>query len=201
MSKTLIQLASFLIVLSYLFPLVTPSTAQTPTAVDLYSIGKKRFQEAPKLLISQPEEGATIFGNQVTVQIVVDNLILTNPQKAKKNRKGQGHLHLWLDEPTPSEKPIEHFRVTEYVFTDIAAGEHTLTVEVVQNDHSSFEPPIKKTVHFTTIPKPSPTLETAAGKKASLFDTILPRRIPMEITLIIALSFILTGLLLWYWNK
>ena len=43
-----------------------------------------------------------------------------------------------------------YYKASPYTFADVAAGKHTLIVELVNNDHVSFDPQIIQTIKFET---------------------------------------------------
>lgn len=183
------------------FLLLTSIDAQSSTSYNPAAIGKRVFDKPPSLLVAQPEEGAIIFGNKLTVEVIVDNLILTNPDRQGKKQKGEGHLHIWLDEENQTpQNAIWHFTTTELVLSDIPPSEHTLTVEVVNNDHSSFDPPVRKIINVETLTSQS----TIDSKQPELpvspptdYGTNFQRLFPNIAAIGIAILFILTGFLLW----
>jgi hypothetical protein len=67
------------------------------------------------------------------------------------NRPGEGHLHFMLD----LQPLVVHERAEPYTFRDVAAGEHRLVVELVNNDHSSLDPPLVRQVRFRVEPAAS----------------------------------------------
>lgn len=107
---------------------------------------------APTLQVIGPNENQKIESDKVTVSWKLDGVTLTDFQTYPKIKSGQGHLHLWLDEASPS--PANATKVTTgstYTFNNVKTGSHTLIVELVNNDHTSFKPPIKKTVKFESL--------------------------------------------------
>jgi hypothetical protein len=93
----------------------------------------------PQLQIVSPTDEQTIFGTQITVSFIAGNMIFGK----------DGHIHLWLDatvveESTATEIPAH----AEYVLSDLPTGKHSLTLEIVQPDHTSFTPPIVQTSTF-----------------------------------------------------
>lgn len=171
---------------------IGPAYAAQP--VDLFAIGKRQFKDPPTLLIAQPQAHSTIFGDSLTVRAIVDNLVLTNFERVKRNQKGQGHLHLWLDTtPLTVETAIHHFSVEDYVFTSVSEGKHTLVVEVVNNDHSSFDPPVMQIVEFETITGPTggPTKPPTVSSSPLLHPQWQP------ILLLLAVVLLIGGFLLW----
>ena len=138
-----------------LFP--SPMYAQSPAPVDPFTIGKRTFTDPPRIAIALPEDKSTIFGSTVTIRTIVDNLILTNPERKKVNEKGEGHLLFWIDtQDFDRETAITHYLLTDFTLTDVSPGDHTLTTELVQNDGKSLTPPVRHTITFTTLAAPTP---------------------------------------------
>lgn len=110
-------------------PTVTPAPG-TPTG-------------QPAFFILSPTEGQTIIGTSVQVQLDVSNLILRPP--GTPNRSGEGTFSLFLD-----NQPEVRIGDRTYTFTNVPFGNHTLRVELRQNDGTPFTPPIQATVNFRT---------------------------------------------------
>lgn len=106
------------------------------------------------LTVKSPTEGATINGMTVQVDFNVQGITFVPSsvplaeagKRPDANRPGEGHLHLILD----LQPVVVWERAEPYVFTSVPAGEHQLTVEVAQNDHSSLTPPVTQQIRFRT---------------------------------------------------
>ena len=82
----------------------------------------------------------------------------------KANVAGEGHLHYFLDvaAPTTPGKPAipaagstwAATNSTVYTFQNVTAGTHTLSVELVNNDHTPLNPAVVQTITFTTDDNP-----------------------------------------------
>jgi hypothetical protein len=111
------------------------------------------------LVVTSPTAGQVIQSDTVRVEFELDDFTLvpsTVPldeagKRPDANRPGEGHLHLMLD-----LQPLVVWERNEpYTFTDVPPGEHHLTIELVNNDHSPLSPPVVQIVHFrTTIMMP-----------------------------------------------
>lgn len=65
---------------------------------------------------------------------------------------GEGHIHYYLDvdeipttagQPAVSEEGTYHAEATTtYTWPDVDAGEHTVAVQLVNNDHTPLDPPV-----------------------------------------------------------
>ncbi len=138
-----------------LLPLVTAQITVTVTAPVL----------VPSLTITSPSDGATLPAGSVTVTAQVNNFNVVDKQ-GQANVAGEGHLHFYLDVPaptTPGQPAIPpsgvwaHVSGTTYTFTNVAAGTHTITVQLVNNDHTPLIPVVTAQITITvTAPAVAP---------------------------------------------
>ena len=97
----------------------------------------------PTIKIVEPVEGATIPARDVKVSVQATSLKFVMP--GTTNVPGEGHVHFILD-----GTPLQMSAKSEYTHVGVAAGEHTLRAELVQNDAKSFSPPVEQEIKFTT---------------------------------------------------
>lgn len=123
------------------------------TGLLLGSFGVSAAQ-SPELDVTSPTDGSTIDGTNVTVTFDVSGIsIVDSPVPVEQaglqpeaNQPGEGHLHLMLDLGS-----LVVWTIAEpYTFTNVPPGEHQLMVEIVNNDHSSLDPPVVRQVRFRT---------------------------------------------------
>lgn len=129
---------------------------------------------APSITITSPKAGETIDGPDVTVKVEAKELTLTDYTKSTTDKAGEGHLHLWMDEANPTKTNAAKAITGTYVFRNLAAGEHVLVVEAVDNTHDSSSPAVKQTVKFTTTKSPTnanATTNAAANTNAAATTT------------------------------
>jgi len=100
---------------------------------------------APTLKVLAPVDAATVKGADVSVKVETTGLKFVMPSNTLV--PGEGHVHFILD-----DQPLEMSTSPEYVFKGVAAGEHTLEAQLVQNDTTPFDPPVVQTVTFTVEP-------------------------------------------------
>lgn len=113
----------------------------------------------PSLSVVSPAEGTTISGGQVAVSIKVESFTIKGAGGA--NRPNEGHMHMKLDGGA-----VTMVYGDSHTLSGVPPGKHTLEVELVNNDHSPFSPPVKKTVSFSTGPggaAPAPTTPPKSG--------------------------------------
>ena len=144
------QVTKFLATIATLSILsVTPAFAQvtaSPTPVS----------GEPKIVVITPQSGQTIYGDKVPILFSVNGLQLTDYNTNPYVNPGQGHIHVWLDDPNPTKDTAKEVITDNTIYSDVPAGDHTLKAELVSNDHSSLTPPTVVTVSFKTAPVGNP---------------------------------------------
>lgn len=103
----------------------------------------------PQIKIVSPSQGQQVLGDKVTVSFIVGDFTVG----------ADGYLYLWLDNPI--EEASTAAKITsqfDYSLSDLAAGPHKLTLEAVKTNKLSFNPPVKQTIFFTTLPAQIPTI-------------------------------------------
>jgi plastocyanin len=100
----------------------------------------------PTFTITGPNDGQVIMTTEeftdLTVSIAVQNLVVKPPGGSAE--KGYGHFHFTLDDGSPIVVSSK-----THTLSGISPGEHTLKVELMNNDHTQYSPPIVATVSFT----------------------------------------------------
>lgn len=109
----------------------------------------------PLIKIDQPVDGQVVESYVVDLRFSLKNFSLKDYKVLPKNKPNEGHLHLWLDVDSPAKDNARmSFKNDIYTFADVTPGKHTLVVELVNNDHSSFDPQIIQTIKFETKAPP-----------------------------------------------
>lgn len=134
---------------------------------------------SPELTVTSPTNNDLVTGGDVTVrfeaknfQIVPSTVALADYGKRPDlNKANEGHLHITLD----LNPLVVWDQNNPYTFNRVPAGEHQLTVEMVNNDHSSLIPPIVRTVRFNTAPTgtTAPTTMPATGSDSTMLVWIV----------------------------
>jgi len=109
--------------------------------------------------ITQPQNGATVTGPDVTVSLHAMGLRIV---EAGVFEPGTGHHHIFVNtdvtpmgEVIPAGQPgIIHLGLaqTEHVLEGLAPGEYRLIAVVGDGAHISLDPPVHDTVVFTVAP-------------------------------------------------
>ncbi len=105
---------------------------------------------APSAIIQLPLNRATVPAGSINVLVKVSNFNLVN-KLGQTNSQGEGHIHYFLDAVAPIEpgKPAvtatgtyAATAETSYSWANVKPGTHTLSVELVNNDHTPLTPPV-----------------------------------------------------------
>lgn len=94
-----------------------------------------------------PQPGQTIYDNKVSVVATPVNFTVVDP--GTPVREKEGYFVFTLDSMPPVTIGANGPAYT-HVFTDLEAGDHTLTAEVLTADGRSLTPPLVRTLIFTT---------------------------------------------------
>jgi hypothetical protein len=117
----------------------------------------------PGISIVSPSNGASLPAGDVTVTASVSNFNVVDKQ-GQANVPGQGHIHFYLDvaaPTTPGQVAIPasgtwaHVATLTYTFSNVAAGSHTIAVELVNNDHTPLVPPAVDTITINVTGAPA----------------------------------------------
>lgn len=108
--------------------------------------------------IVAPADGATV-DEDIPVTVTVTDFTVVN-KLGQPAVAGEGHIHFYIDAtPLPTEqgkpavtadqKTYHAASTTLYTWSDVPAGQHTLGVQLVNNDHTPLNPPITDTITVT----------------------------------------------------
>lgn len=104
--------------------------------------------EQPGLRIFGVGDRQAIAGSDLTVSVFAHNYILKDFAQHRDPKAGEGHVHLWLDSELTAQAAVKSFKGEPIEFKNLAPGEHTLTVQLVGNDHKPVQPEVKQTIKF-----------------------------------------------------
>lgn len=97
---------------------------------------------APTIEVVEPTADTAVPAGDVRMSVKTTGLTFVMP--GNTNVAGEGHVHFTLD-----GEPFKMSVTPEYMYEDVAPGEHTLEAELVQNDTEPFSPPVKQEITFT----------------------------------------------------
>jgi len=95
----------------------------------------------PTIEIVTPAAGATVPAGDVSMSVKTTDLKFVMPSNTPV--AGEGHVHFSLD-----GGPEQMSAAPDYVYKDVAPGEHRLVAQLVQNDTKPFSPPVKQEITF-----------------------------------------------------
>jgi hypothetical protein len=99
----------------------------------------------------------TLAARNITIEVSVTNFNIVEKLSGTP-AAGEGHLHYYLDvdPPTTAGEPAitdeESFRAsteTSLLWENVSPGSHTLSVQLVNNDHTPLEPPVTDSIRIT----------------------------------------------------
>jgi plastocyanin len=130
---------------------------------------------APAFNVFGVTQGDILYTNQVKVSVTAFNHVLADFRTNMEAKEGQGHVHLWLDtDPSNPKLAYKLIKGEPVVFDDVEPGEHTLTIQLVGNDHKPVAPEVKKVITFETAVAPTVIIdgpkegEVIAGDKVTV---------------------------------
>ena len=138
----------------------------------------------PQVSFTSPSDGAAV-GSTFTAKIDIADFELDAASVGKKSAEGRGHLHFSLDggkfdnakfsgangklaEQLGTDGKYSPSVTPQITYTGIPAGEHTLVVDLANNDHSDQGQ--KATTTFTV--KGEATAKTGANDEAVAFKDV-----------------------------
>jgi hypothetical protein len=141
-------------------PVITQSTIEVPPAAS----------KTPEIRIMEVQSSLPIFEKfqartqaplppiEVQVSSAVSNIRLSDDSIGKANVPGEGHIIYYLD-VTPPTSPGEvattspgTFKATTddfHTWPEVPAGDHTLWLQVVNNDNTPLDPPVIAEITIT----------------------------------------------------
>ncbi|MDD1750237.1 MAG: PQQ-binding-like beta-propeller repeat protein [Methanothrix sp.] len=133
-----------------------------PTSV----IGFRLGATSPAIKFVQPTNNAQLAAGDINVSVEVTNFKLTD-KLGQANVAGEGHIHYFLDVTAPTTQGVPAVTApgtyvatasTNYTWHDVPAGTHTLSVELVNNDHTPLSSPVVQTITVTADTNPRITI-------------------------------------------
>ena len=138
--------------------------------------GMALAQEGPKIVISEPADGATV-GPNVTLVWTAEGVKIVKAADAKELT--EGHFHVFVDtEPItgadqviPAGDPkIIHTGANTVELKELTPGEHTVTIVLGYSNHTPWQPPVTATVKFTVAE--ATTLPATGGNPTLLYAVL-----------------------------
>lgn len=112
---------------------------------------RSKADTKPAFKVHGIEPDGFITGSELKVSVYTFNHILKDFAQVKEPKAGEGHIHLWLDnEKLDAPSAVKLFKSEPVVFKDLKPGKHTLTIQLVGNDHKPIQPEVKQVISFTS---------------------------------------------------
>ena len=96
--------------------------------------------DTPLISIVSPENGSTLFTNELTVEFSVSNFTI-----GSNGDDVDGHIHYSLD----GGDPVMHYTTDPISVSDLSLGAHTFSLWLVDNNHNLLDPSVGDTIEFT----------------------------------------------------
>jgi hypothetical protein len=113
----------------------------------------------PQLSIVNPADGDTLPPGMVYLAVEVGGFIVSRVDMGVVNRAGEGHLMYYMDETPPTDPGVPATTERSIVSTDtnhlwknITEGQHTFSVQLVNNDDTPLDTPVTATVTLDIKP-------------------------------------------------
>ena len=160
---------------------VTPTPTVNVTPTPTVNVTPTPTVEA-NVTIVEPLDGATLPAGNVTVEVNLTDFALVEPT-GQENAPGEGHLHYYLDAVVPtneSEPAVPEFggyvisTNLSHTWENVTEGEHNLSVQVVNNDHTPLIPLAFETVNVTVGGEnvtPTPTVNVTPTPTVNVTPT------------------------------
>lgn len=109
--------------------------------------------KTPSFTIASPADGSVVYvqgeTGDVTLSLSTQNLVLKQPGGAAN--KGEGHFKVSVDGGTATTVTSK-----TYLLSGLTLGQHTVRVELLNNDRTSYAPAIIRESTFTVEPEQPP---------------------------------------------
>ena len=136
----------------------------------LLPVATLRAQDTPQLRLVEPRDGATVDG-PVTVRVEHSGTTFDGVKIGQAPEPGVGHWHVNVDGQYAGLAVSNVLEIPNDAVPTIAAGQHTITVDLHQNNHAATDPPVSESFDIN-LSTPLTLSGTAAGAPAAAAATI-----------------------------
>ena len=152
--------------LALTFSILTPSHAQTNSAISVHEIMQEASPQATLEIQKDPTGG-------FNVRVVTTNFTWRPEMASMQHVPGEGHAHIYLDGRKIMRIYNEWFHLNTYQFAT-KAGEQLLSIEFVGNDHAPYTIQGLPAGVEQLVDVPSEEIQPASGdNNAPLFGLML----------------------------
>lgn len=128
-------------------------------------------ETAPGIVMDNPDDGASIRSSSVELSMTLENMVL-DTALGSANVPGHGHIHVAIDGEPAIEAASTEMTLTDLAPVDSTEHARTVTIELVQNDHSSFGTPVLDRVSLV-VPADAPRLAVTDPAESAIVGTSL----------------------------
>lgn len=134
---------------------------------------------SPAFKVIGVNQGDILYTNQVKLSVAAFNHELADFRTNTEAKEGQGHIHIWLDtDPANPKLAYKLVNGEPVIFDNVAPGDHTLTVQLVGNNHKPVAPEFKQVITFKTAKAPTVSVigpkegEVITGDKVTVITAV-----------------------------
>ncbi len=109
------------------------------------SVSSLLAQSTPGLSIVAPADGATVDG-PVVIHIQRSGFVFDGVKIGQAPEPGVGHWHANVDGQYAGLSVTNVIEIPNEAFPTISAGEHTITVDLHENNHAATDPPVMQSI-------------------------------------------------------
>ncbi len=125
-----------------------------------------KAQAAPALTIVSPVDGATVDG-PVTIHVQHSGIVFDGVKIGQAPEPGVGHWHVNVDGQYAGLAVSNVLEIPNDTFPTISAGEHTITVDLHQNNHAATNPPVEESFQINLSQDLTPGTGSSQGASSS----------------------------------
>ena len=134
----------------------------------VYAPASPATTAAPAVSIVLPSDGTSLPAGDLNVTVSVNNFRVVDKQ-GQANVPGEGHIHYFLDVAAPTTAGVPavpasgtwvHVATLTNTFSNVGPGTHSISVELVNNDHTPLIPPVVANITIDVAPAPAAVAST-----------------------------------------
>ena len=96
-------------------------------------------QSVPSIRVVAPRNNATVSGNQMVVEVRVQNFTFNPMAIGKTASPGEGHWYIYVDGKFAGLSADDVVSLPNDAYPSLAAGKHSIRVELRNNDHTPVD--------------------------------------------------------------
>jgi hypothetical protein len=128
-------------------------------AVDSIKVTVEAPKGNPSIIIQTPKDGTDLPPGVIIIAVKVSNFIINKEDMGSVSRDGEGHLIYYIDEDPPKDQGKLATTKTSiasadlsYLWKTVTEGQHTFSVQLVNNDDTPLKIPVITKVNINVKP-------------------------------------------------